>query len=129
MRALISLYHQSDTWITPDNLDACIDLAFTQPRDAYLSFDRAREETSKKDLEYAITVRERASKTGGAPGKENLLTNRNLNQNLMWSDTIFTREREVEAALLGHDLSGQPGLGNLRAADAVIAQAEQHNLK
>lgn len=31
MEALVSLYHQSNTFITPENLSAVIDQAFTQP--------------------------------------------------------------------------------------------------
>ena len=44
MRALISLYHQADSWVTPENLLQKIDEAFSQSGSGSLAISSGREE-------------------------------------------------------------------------------------
>lgn len=77
MRALISLYHQADSWVTPENLLQRIDEAFLAPDQATLatvSAERIENMVSVSDLRGSISLMRNAPKMAqwdfSPPGSE-----------------------------------------------------------
>ena len=62
LRALVSLYHQSRTFITPENLDEAIDRAFSEPPSVRIFGGRRTVDWPSLRLE--VKERERVSKFG-----------------------------------------------------------------
>ena len=62
LRALVSLYHQSKSFITPENLDEAIDRAFTDPPSARVVENRRLLDWPSLSLE--VKERDRLSKFG-----------------------------------------------------------------
>lgn len=62
LRALVSLYHQSKSFITPENLDEAIDRAFAEPPSARVFGSRRLVDWPSLRLE--VTERDRLSKFG-----------------------------------------------------------------
>ena len=62
MRALISLYHQADSWVTPENLLEKIDEAFVQSETLALSSGREENMVSVSDMKNYIGLRRQAPK-------------------------------------------------------------------
>jgi len=64
MRALISLYHQADSWVTPENLLEKIDEAFSRSGSGSLAISAGREENmvSVLDMKNYVKVRRDAPK-------------------------------------------------------------------
>ena len=62
MRALISLYHQADSWVTPENLSQKIDEAFVDPGSLALSTGREENMVSVSDMKNYIGIRRKAPK-------------------------------------------------------------------
>jgi len=62
LRALISLYHQADSWVTPENLEKKIDEAFVQPESLALSSGREESMVSVSDMKGYIKLRRHAPK-------------------------------------------------------------------
>ena len=60
MRALISLYHQADSWVTPENLLQKIDEAFVQSESLALSTRREESMVSVADMKNFISLRRHA---------------------------------------------------------------------
>jgi hypothetical protein len=62
MRALISLYHQAGSWITPENLNQKIDEAFVKNESLAISSGREENMVSVPDMKGYITLRRNAPK-------------------------------------------------------------------
>ena len=62
MRALISLYHQADSWVTPQNLLQKIDKAFLESESLALSSGREENMVSVSDMKSYIDLRRNAPK-------------------------------------------------------------------
>ncbi|KAI0939524.1 hypothetical protein AcW1_004532 [Taiwanofungus camphoratus] len=101
MRALVSLYHETETFITPQNLSEAIDRAFiTEPskQSAVMS-----PETSYRVLLDEMRMRKAQPKIGEAPQAR-------LSEDSEWSEGRRKRERTVLQALYGIEGRGKPGL-------------------
>lgn len=108
LRALISIYHKSEDFITPQNLSSAIDRAFLgQESLAGLS---PEEDRPFSDLKQRLLKRRTAPTTGTWVANE---TEAKRTEYLAydWSDTKSGREKQVIAALYGgNDAEGRPGL-------------------
>ncbi|KAF9263642.1 hypothetical protein L218DRAFT_959169 [Marasmius fiardii PR-910] len=109
-RALISLYHQSDTFITPENLSERIDQAFIKRRDFAIPFaDTAR--LTRTQMDALIIDRERAPKFSEWDRDRKALPRL---EGRHWSEGTTAREWRVIEALYGVDSSdasnAMPGL-------------------
>lgn len=62
LRALISLYHQADSWVTPENLEQKIDEAFIQSGTLAVSTGREEYMVSVSDMKNYIGLRRHAPK-------------------------------------------------------------------
>ena len=62
LRALISLYHQADSWVTPENLLQKIDEAFVETKSRALSSGREENMVSVPDMKNYIKLRRGAPK-------------------------------------------------------------------
>lgn len=62
MRALISLYHQADSWVTPENLLQKIDEAFIQSETLAVSMGREENMVSVSDMKNYVVLRRHAPK-------------------------------------------------------------------
>jgi hypothetical protein len=105
MRALVALYHKSDTFITPESLDSAIDAAFTQQRQSTyrnLGKDMSLRELwadvdRRRILPKEIPAIEMGKNRAGARSQDRMSrTSRN------WSESGgSSREERVMAALFG----------------------------
>lgn len=103
LRALVSLYHASSSFITPETLDQAIDEAFIHSKtnalgDHIIGMDT--EEQSFFDLQEEMLERARSEATSAEWAQSS-------------PDRMTDRERKVFAALYGTDESGNAGLGAL----------------
>jgi len=113
MRALVSLYHQADSFISPDHLSKAIDVAFI---DSHISASVIRsDEDSYKMLERRVQARRHLPKIGQA----NTIVPISSSSSENWSDKRTERERKVINALWGVERPGIPGL------EALEEEAEQ----
>jgi hypothetical protein len=107
LRALISLYHNSETFITEQSLDSAIDHAFVT---AHSDMTHNTSEYTMLDLVDGVRRRRQLPKFGSATAEArmNFATDSGL-----WSSSDTTknvRDTRTSAALLGVDPSGRPGL-------------------
>jgi len=109
MRALISLYHQAETWITPENLSQRIDEAFVPVE---REVPKGEVLFSAQDLAERVARIRQAPKmiqwgAGSKPAAQ-------YESGTTWSDGRSAREMKVMEALYGvdHSVPGplQPGL-------------------
>ncbi|KAF5363847.1 hypothetical protein D9756_000845 [Leucocoprinus leucothites] len=110
MRALISLYHQSDEIITMENLNDHIDAAFQKPRQVLNSISQYGLDQLVKDQRSAPRMAPWNQDTVSQPGLQTPGTS--------WSSVMSSRERQIVDALCGvetHRKSGNtlPGYGTL----------------
>lgn len=98
MRALISLYHQADKFITPETLDKAIDDAFIGD----LKYTEAQE-VPYEELWRLAALRRRMPKVGiAAKRRENVVgSSREERSDRVWSEQRTKRDAAVEAALYG----------------------------
>ncbi|KZT26921.1 hypothetical protein NEOLEDRAFT_1044329, partial [Neolentinus lepideus HHB14362 ss-1] len=108
IRALISLYHQADRFITKENLDEAIDTAFTRPTRISSVF---RDEANYGELELQVIRRRQSPKT--ADWRVSDRASATIpDQN--WRDSTKTaREIAVAEALFGTAHANKPGLDAL----------------
>jgi hypothetical protein len=110
LRALISLYHSAETFITPATLDAAIDEAFVYSHQAGFS----RVGMHEQDLAYlmgTLTRREAAPRFGASTADATIKFTA-PGQTSHWSEdrVVNERDRLTSTTLLGLDPSGRPGL-------------------
>ena len=99
MRALISLYHQSDTFVTPENLSKRIDDAFI-PHETQSGLGRLSGE-SLKDLTHALHQLRRKPKL--SDWDREAIVSRTTDM-ITWSSGKGGREWKVIEALYGVDI-------------------------
>ncbi|KDQ64827.1 hypothetical protein JAAARDRAFT_28469 [Jaapia argillacea MUCL 33604] len=104
MRALISLYHQADTFITLENLDEAIDRAFTG--DDTRGIPDQPWEKAYRDLENEVWDRRSSSRVGDWQFAD---AGRRSWHASSWSNSRTEREGAVVDALYGLD-GNRPGL-------------------
>jgi hypothetical protein len=121
LRALISLYHLSSTFITPANLSDRIDRAFTDARNATTLTTTIY---SHAELQERVKVKrnENPVGTGKAQYRGVFLdyTGRT------WSDKRGVRQRRVANALWGTETDGKPALETVQ--ETSIADENLSNL-
>lgn len=104
MRALISLYHDADRFITPATLSEHIDDAFIRKPIIYYNSN----EMTRKDLELELIDRRALPRIG--EGKEQLGSRQvSVDQRSAWSGQESMRENMVRSALFGMTGKSQPG--------------------
>jgi hypothetical protein len=130
MRALIELYHQSNTFITPENLSRRIDEAFIDPdtHSSLAAVKRKMMHDNYRTLTDQVQERRRMPRIGSMPPPIGMTT-----QDLLWSRSRTTREATAQAALFGTSewAFQRPGLEELQAESEEIQeqlQEDQENL-
>jgi hypothetical protein len=117
LRALVSLYHQSASWLTPENLDAYIDRIFTPKhnsspsalgRGAYFN------ELKKEQLENMLKTRNQSPTYGGANSQYKYGIFSQFSTVTEQGDLTTKRRKEMNAALWGVDTSGFPGVDTVK---------------
>ena len=113
MRALVALYHQADTWVTPENLLQKIDEAFV-PGTANSEFlEENRHIVSYEEIEKARKAMQTSPKMAVWEKGSNAFVDRSRKAK-SWSDNREKREMKVIEALYGvvttADASVLPGL-------------------
>lgn len=96
MRALISLYHQADTFITPENLSDRIDAAFVPPT---IDTKLGRRLVTVEDLKNALSDQRKAAKF--TEWDENTFYRPRDYTSVNWSSLKTAREMKVIEALYG----------------------------
>jgi hypothetical protein len=120
MRALISLYHQADTFITPENLSRRIDDALTNNQHNSSFYTPT---TTIQDLKNLVNDRRNLPKFTEHDDSHPMP--RGSNYGTMgpdWEESEALREQRVSEALYGVDADGKPGLESLEEAAERIQQ-------
>jgi hypothetical protein len=108
MRALISLYHQTESFITPANLSDVIDEVFIYKRDTptaiYGRFDQRRSE-----LERELKERSALPRVGDGKNMQRPTYIGETGPTVQFSQNEELREVQVMYALYGIEDQGQPG--------------------
>ncbi|KAF8665702.1 hypothetical protein AX16_000154 [Volvariella volvacea WC 439] len=128
MRALISLYHQADGFITPENLSQRID-------EAFLSSDpqsMINTPVTVKDLN-TILVDQRAAPKLSQWEHGSIMNTRLGGSETSWSSRRSVREQKVIEALYGVDLSQPnailPGLEVLEESKEAVERTIREDLE
>jgi len=121
MRALISLYHQADTFITPENLSKRIDDAFVPDKQVEDRTGAGRQMVGLSHLREALRERERAPRA--AQWDDESLIPARASLNAHWSSLKTARELKVVEALYGVNATqvGEvlPGLETVEEAESI----------
>lgn len=110
MRALVSLYHQSDDFITADNLLDRIDAAFIgSPSERQQSMNQIPHHT------YDHILKDQRSAPRVCPWNLETLSTPPMLYNELgsWSGTVVGRERQIIDALYGVESGSLPGYETL----------------
>jgi hypothetical protein len=128
MRALISLYHQAETFITPETLSERIDEAFI-PRNLHSAF---RTPVTMRDLENVLTDRRNAPRISEWD-QEGVVLGQNAGYEMGdWSSVRAVREQKVIEALYGVDTTNDrflPGLDVLEESAAQVQRGIREELE
>lgn len=108
MRALISLYHKADGFITPETLSERID-------DAFIHKPMARSYTFSEERKYAdlwdeLIERRALPKIGDGKSMLRKTSSMPMDGRRQWSSSEDVRENAAKNALYGIVDSGKPGL-------------------
>jgi hypothetical protein len=122
MRALISLYHQSESFITLENLSDRIDQAFLH-KDPLLK--AVSDNMTLQDLQRLVRERRNAPRVG-LWDEQTLAHQSYPSMDLGWSESFSAREQGVIEALYGVQPGGKPGLEVLLESGE---QEEQVNIQ
>ncbi|KAH7930292.1 hypothetical protein BV22DRAFT_1055199 [Leucogyrophana mollusca] len=120
MRALVSLYHQSDAFITPENLSDAIDETFTGELLASGSETQSVWNNSQAELYTAAMHRRRMPKffLGRDEGSANKMPG-----GMGYTDNKDGRTERMHEALMGADMKGRPSWAVLKEnAERVTMQ-------
>ena len=118
MRALISLYHQADSFITLDNLQQRIHLSFlnSDPLARVMSNN-----LTYADLRRLVDERRTAPRMGAGNDNPTHIP-LPVQRETLWSERSTGREMRVFQALYGVDADGKPGLEVLEESKERIEQ-------
>jgi len=120
MRALVDLYHQTDSFITPENLSDSIDLAFVLDAKRINSLYGTHEVPYHR-LKADLVSRNRQPKLGDS---ESGLPQSNAGET--WSESRTMRTRMVMNALYGLEKGDMPGLELLEdEAERIQRQTQE----
>ena len=123
MRALISIYHQTESFITPANLDAIIDDAFIYRHNDLSMMIGNEKEKDMSTLRRELAARRDMPRIGDA---KNMLKNppvpmySSRDIGTPFSSPTHPREQQVSYALYGLERDGLPGLEILEEEHARI---------
>lgn len=117
MRALISLYHQTEKFITPENLSREIDIAFIERPDAMAGM--LEREVLLRDLRSDLAKRRVLPKMGESVQLKPTAANNDM---ITWSQRKDAREQAVINALYGIEDIGKPGLEVLEEEEERIQE-------
>ncbi|KAF8592535.1 hypothetical protein K439DRAFT_1324482 [Ramaria rubella] len=113
LRALITLYHRSSTFITPANLSQRIDLAFTDPL-------HSSQTVSDQRWNYGALQKRVQQNRGDSEVKSSDYLGVNLDyESMTWSDRRGARQSRVNATLWGTQVGGRPGLETVQETSAT----------
>ena len=121
MRALVSLYQQSDTFLTPSNLSKKIDEEFVY-KFVMGSNVSSLEELTYRDLAAQYTSLRAAPKIGDTRVMDTTLWAVPPKERISWSDDRNNRETMVQRALYGLDVQKRPGLEVLEEESERVRQ-------
>lgn len=102
MEALVSLYHQSNTFVTPENLSAVIDQAFTQP----LNIAEDQRKHSFAELSQMKTHHRESPKF--FLGRDDCSSSSSESMGPGWTESKSRRVDQVYRALMGTQKDGRP---------------------
>lgn len=124
MRTLISLYHQADSWITPENLLQRIDDAFVPKTSANLSLPSlpAQEGIALQDLTSAANQVKVSPKMTQLEAEPSF---RRLGEKGMWH-TMSKREKMMFEALYGVNVNGKEVLPGLEVLKAMTGELKKN---
>ncbi|OCH94258.1 hypothetical protein OBBRIDRAFT_747875 [Obba rivulosa] len=118
MRALVNLYHQTDSFITPENLSDRIDQAFVFSRD-----ERPMNEIHEKSYHQLDSE---LNKQRGQPRIGEAALDHVDRTSAIWSESRSSRARQVMEALYGLEKGGNPGLEMLEdEAERIRRQTQE----
>lgn len=128
LRAYVSLYHQSSSWVTPENLDAYIDRVFV-PENLNISNTYGKSHLylnrRKEDFENLLASRD-GSPRYGAPDELHYINIKNPPAvNGSQQQLSVASVSEIHAALWGNDVSRKPGLGSVKDAINLAKETEE----
>ncbi|KAL1742885.1 hypothetical protein HDZ31DRAFT_83813 [Schizophyllum fasciatum] len=121
MRALISLYHQSSTFITPENLDQRIDEAFAF-KDLSSQISNHHYQITMRDLQRLVTREKQAPRLTSVSGMMRGPSGGNTPEHV-FSENLDKRDVKMIEALYGVDRSD--GRRFLPGLDAVRDEMER----
>jgi hypothetical protein len=122
MRALISLYHQSENFITPESLSSRIDEAFV-PNDLHLAF---RTPVTMRDLENVLADRRNAPRISEWDMDGVMLGQKTGYDIVGWSTVRAAREQKVIEALYGVDTTNNRLLPGLEVLEESAEQVQRN---
>ncbi|KAF8138226.1 hypothetical protein EV363DRAFT_1155390 [Boletus edulis] len=126
MEALVSLYHQSNTFITPENLSAAIDQAFTQP----LDIGEDQKKHSFAELCKMKQTLTESPKFFLGRGNGSLSTQSSESMGPGWTESGSRRADRVYRALMGTQKDGRPSWLALKEnSERVKSQLDKDSQK
>jgi len=126
MRALISLYRQAETFITPENLSERIDSVFTSNE---LLSKAYYPSTNLDDLKILVRERRVQAKFTENDGLRTTNAYKATTMGADWDESKAVREQRVIDALYGVSAGGKPGLEVLEESAERIHQNLAEDLK
>ncbi|KAL0580773.1 hypothetical protein V5O48_001238 [Marasmius crinis-equi] len=124
-RALVSLYHQSDTFITPENLSERIDEAFLKNKSGDLQH-LFNSRVTTRELEHLVREQENAPKFSEWDRDRKAL----VRVGVQWSGSTLPREWRVIEALYGVDASdSRNAMPGLEALEEFVQTEEGKELE
>jgi len=109
MRALVSLYHQADNWITPENLLERIDAVFVPPTQHHHLALPSQEGISLTDLQSTVQNLKTQPRMAQAEADQSFrrLGSRSVGLTTGLSLMLSKREKKMIEALYGINVSGR----------------------
>ncbi|KAJ7775109.1 hypothetical protein B0H16DRAFT_85981 [Mycena metata] len=132
MRALVDMYHQSETFVTKENLDAKIDEAFTEQQKNKLANERIG--LSYGDLDGRVKARQHAPSVKAWDSGASDFDYRpavGVDMGLWSADRVPLRESQVIEALYGVEILGQnkalPGWDAVNEHEKILEKDAEEN--
>ncbi|KAJ7047036.1 hypothetical protein C8F04DRAFT_987430 [Mycena alexandri] len=131
MRALVDMYHQSETFVTKENLDDRIDKAFTHQQH---TLHNERTGLSYRDLDHRLKARKDAPSVkawDSGASDFNFQPSTGIDMRLWSSSEVALRDSKVIEALYGVEILGQskglPGWDAVNENEKILEKEAEEN--